>query len=197
KDAAGVLPGSYGDSELGHITKGAALGYLGKAYLFQGKWSDAVAVFEDIITAKHYDLVPNFKDIFSIDNEFNEETLFEINFSATAQKGVTISSFRNREEGLSEGGGWHECFPNEWLFQEMTKEKTKASKLDPRVYHTILWNGSGMKYYGKQYEDLIGPDSTKTAWMKYSDAELDHTITDYTGRNDRSEEHTSELQSRF
>jgi hypothetical protein len=68
----------------------------------------------------------------------------------------------------------------------MTKEKTSSGALDQRVYHTICWKDGGLKYWGQTYEQIFGSDSTKMAWMKYSDAETDHMINgDNTGRNTR------------
>lgn len=185
KDAMSVLPNSYDASNKGRITKGAAMGYLGKSYLYQEKWSDAVSVFNQIINSGNYALVPEFKDVFAVDNDFSEESLLEVNYSTGTFKGESIVTPRNREEGLSEAGGWYECYPNQWLFDQMTKEKTTSGELDPRVYYTILWNDSGMKYYGQSYDDLVGANATKTGWMKYSEAELDHTISDYSGKNMR------------
>jgi hypothetical protein len=184
-DGADNLPTSYDESNKGRVTKGTALGYLGKAHLYQEKWGKAVSVFEQIINSGNYGLVPEFKNIFPASNEFNEETLFEISFSNQAQKGVVPHSPRNREESLPAPGGWYECYPSQWLFKQMSKEKTAGGELDPRLYHTILWNGSGMKYYGQTYSELIGNDSTNMGWMKYSGAELDHTITQYSSQNNR------------
>jgi len=185
KDAISSLPVSYNSSNKGRITKGAAKGYLGKSYLYQKKWSDAVSVFNDIIKSGNHALVPEFKNVFALDNEFSEESLLEVNYATGSFKGESIVSIRNREEGLAEAGGWYECYPNQWLFSQMTKEKTVGGNLDPRVYNTILWNNSGMKYYGKTYDDLVGAGENKTGWMKYSEAELDHTISDYSGKNMR------------
>jgi hypothetical protein len=185
KDAIKVLPATYDKANEGRATKGAALGYLGRSYLYQKKWSDAVSAFDQLISNGHHGLVPEYKNIFAPDNEFNEESLFEISFTTEATKGVTNNSFRVREEGLSQAGGWYECFPNKWLFEEMTKEKTTRGQLDPRVYYTYLWNGSGMKYYGQTYDKLVGANKNITGWMKYNGATQDHTITEYSGYNDR------------
>ena len=42
KDAIAVLPETYGSNNTGRVTKGAALALLGKSYLYQQKWDEAV-----------------------------------------------------------------------------------------------------------------------------------------------------------
>ena len=72
----------------GRATKGAALGFLGKTYLYRpiidfgqpAEFDKAAEVFEEIIESGEYELVPNFRDNHSEDNENNIESLFEVQF---------------------------------------------------------------------------------------------------------------------
>jgi hypothetical protein len=57
--SSGTLPSktSKDDPETGvRITKETAQAYLGKAYVFQGKWSDAIATLDLVINSGKYDL---------------------------------------------------------------------------------------------------------------------------------------------
>jgi hypothetical protein len=185
-DAVDALPATYNQANKGRVTKGAALGYLGQSYLYQKKWSKAAATFEQIISTHNYVLLPNYRSIFLTTNEFNDETLFEVSFDVNFHSGAQPYTPRNREESVAEVGGWYECWPNQWLFDEMSKEKTTNGKLDPRLYHTIMFKGSGMTYYGRKYEEFMGPDKTDRSMMKYSGAdELTGDIEVYSSRNDR------------
>ncbi len=184
-DAAAVLPATYGAADQGRVTKGAALGFLGKSQLFQKKWKDAAATFDQIIKSKTYDLMSNYWDVFLEANDFNQESLLEVNFAANTFKGWNVNNPRNYEEAPSEAGGWYECYPNEWLVSELMKEKTTSGDLDPRVYGTIIWPGSNLKYYGQTYEELFGAGATKTAWRKYNDSEQDSHLKVYSGKNTR------------
>ena len=87
KEAAEVLPASWPDDEVGRATKGAALGYLVKAYLWQKKWDEAVKTSEEIINLNVYGLLPDFRQIFSESNGNNKEIVFATQFSAN-QNGI-------------------------------------------------------------------------------------------------------------
>ena len=84
KDAMADLPSrsEYSSGDLGRATRGAAMGLLGKAYLFQGKFSDAEKILGELIDTQEYDLCPEFKDVWSIENNNSEESLFEVQFSS-------------------------------------------------------------------------------------------------------------------
>lgn len=82
------LPVKYSNSEdLGRLTRGAALGFLGKLYLYwteidKSKFSDARDIFEIIIAPEYgYSLIPNWDENFNEVNEYNSESLFEVGFA--------------------------------------------------------------------------------------------------------------------
>ncbi|RYZ48517.1 MAG: RagB/SusD family nutrient uptake outer membrane protein, partial [Sphingobacteriales bacterium] len=68
-EAAVDLPESYGSADVGRATKGAAFAMLGKAYLQQRKYQEALDAFEWLVNgagASNYDLMPNYADNFVI-----------------------------------------------------------------------------------------------------------------------------------
>lgn len=71
----------YTTPQVGRATKGSAQALLGKAYLFQDKFSDAADVLEDLITEGPYSLVTDYTEIFSMDGENNIESVFEIQYT--------------------------------------------------------------------------------------------------------------------
>lgn len=84
-EAAGpVLPLSYGASDKGRVTKGAANGLLAKVYLTQGKFGLAKEALENVINSKVYKLLPSVASVFSKDNELNEEIIFAVRFEKGA-----------------------------------------------------------------------------------------------------------------
>lgn len=182
-DAAAALPATYDADNQGRITKGAALGFLGKSYLYQKKWQEAADTFKQIILSKTYSLLPDYANVFREDHDFSEESLLEVNYAKGSFKGQNLNTPRNYEEAPSEAGGWYECYPNQFLFDEMTKEKTVGGKLDPRIYSTIIWKDGGLNYYGQTYEQLFGSGATKMAWAKYNDWELGSHLSEYSGKN--------------
>ena len=82
KFAMDNLPETMGQA--GRLNKWAAAAYLGKAYLFQGKWADAKAIFDQVIAngqttnGKKYDLVPAYAEIYNAENDNHEEAVFAV-----------------------------------------------------------------------------------------------------------------------
>ncbi|MDI9880383.1 RagB/SusD family nutrient uptake outer membrane protein [Flectobacillus longus] len=72
----------------GRANKWAAAAYLGKAYLFQKKYTEAKAMFDQVIAngktanGKKYGLVTKYAQIFNAENDNNEESVFAIQSAA-------------------------------------------------------------------------------------------------------------------
>ncbi|GAA4942205.1 RagB/SusD family nutrient uptake outer membrane protein [Algibacter agarivorans] len=71
----------------GRATKGAAWALLGKVYLYQKEYDKAADAFDKVIKSNNYDLVEDFGTIFLNDNENNEESVFEIQYSIGVEGG--------------------------------------------------------------------------------------------------------------
>jgi len=65
----------------GRVDKGAALGLLGKVYLYQQKFSQAAATFDQIINSNYYALHSDYSTLFLKENENNSETIFDVEYS--------------------------------------------------------------------------------------------------------------------
>jgi starch-binding outer membrane protein, SusD/RagB family len=63
------------------VSKGTAQALLGKAYLFQQKWTDAATQLEAVITSNQYSLAPSVGAAFAKNGEFGSESLFEISYT--------------------------------------------------------------------------------------------------------------------
>ncbi len=72
---------NYTAPQLGRATKGAAQALLGKAYLYQDKFSEAATVLDNLILNGPYDLVEDYNQIFENENENNIESVFEVQYS--------------------------------------------------------------------------------------------------------------------
>ncbi|HTE24217.1 RagB/SusD family nutrient uptake outer membrane protein [Flavitalea sp.] len=77
------LPVTFG-VDIGRVNKWGAATYLGKSYLYQKKWAEAKAIFDQVITqgttasGLKYDLVANFHDSFDAATENNKESVFVV-----------------------------------------------------------------------------------------------------------------------
>ena len=56
---------------------------MGKVYLTEKKWSDAVALLDNLIQtySSQYGLLDNIADVFNVNNEMNKEILFAVRYS--------------------------------------------------------------------------------------------------------------------
>lgn len=79
-----LLPLSWSSSDYGRATRGSAYALRGKAYLYQKKWAEAQADFEEIVENKSadygYALYPDFEDLFQTAGPIvgNHEEVFTI-----------------------------------------------------------------------------------------------------------------------
>jgi hypothetical protein len=70
------LPPSWPEKEVGRATKLAAQAYLGKVYMYQGKPSQALPLFQAVIDAKPDLETMPFQDNFDVTKENGPETIF-------------------------------------------------------------------------------------------------------------------------
>ncbi|MCK4676520.1 MAG: RagB/SusD family nutrient uptake outer membrane protein [Bacteroidales bacterium] len=68
-------------SDYGRATSSAAKALLVKTYIYQKKWQQAKDLAKEIIDSYEYALVDDFASIFTLEGEFCEESIFEINFA--------------------------------------------------------------------------------------------------------------------
>ena len=166
--AAELLPPSYDNvsgldsGQKGRATKGAALGYLGKAYLFTKDYDNAKIAFKKVIDLGVYSLVSNYRDNFTDTNENNSESLFEVQFSRDAG-GVDLGWGGAPGSGWGKTSaraityaprafGWTDVQPTWALFNEYQEEKTVSNQVDPRLDATIFYNKpGGMQLYGQDF----------------------------------------------
>jgi|GEM_PF-927426 hypothetical protein len=143
-------------NNIGRARAGSAAAYLGKAYLFQNKYSEAVAVLKDIRDGKYgnFSLVPNFASNFDGTNENNSESLFEILY------GMNPDRKSRGVHSIGDAFYWRECWPSRWIFDEMRSELTTTNQYDPRLLATIFCNLPGSKNtaYDEVYTEVYADE---------------------------------------
>ena len=77
--AAAVLPDV--PLQQGRATKGAALSLLGKAYLYQEKFTEAASTLDEVINSGVYVLADNYNSIFEHEGENGPESVFEVQYT--------------------------------------------------------------------------------------------------------------------
>lgn len=111
KDVAEVLPqrSEWTAADMGRATRGAALGILGKAQLYQGKWDEARATLKTIIDEHEYELLPNFGDVWSVKHNNSKESLFETQQmygGDTYATGGALTIVTGCRNGVGDGWAW-------------------------------------------------------------------------------------------
>ena len=96
--AAETLPATQ--AEEGRITSGAARALLGKAYLYQDKFTEAANALDQVI-AGPYDLVDDYSTIFELEGENNIESVFEVQY--TDKEGAGFGCLQCSEGNVAVG----------------------------------------------------------------------------------------------
>ncbi|MBC7416569.1 MAG: RagB/SusD family nutrient uptake outer membrane protein [Pedobacter sp.] len=88
-DAASSLPevSAYAAIDKGRVSKGSAYALLGEVYLTQKKYTEALGALRKVTG---YSLLPNYANIYVPTNKNNTESIFEIQYYASA--GTNLSS---------------------------------------------------------------------------------------------------------
>lgn len=137
KDAAKKLEPSYGSDDLGRATSVAAEALLGKVYLTEKKWSDAVTLLDNLIQtySSQYGLLDNIADVFSVNNEMNKEILFAVRYSKSV---------------IGEGHGYNDYFKDKSVIYSELKASygTTDERRDMIEYKKVDANNNVIaKYY--------------------------------------------------
>jgi len=136
-DAAAVLPVSYTSGDIGRVTRGAALAMLGKANLYQQKWSAAIGYFQQVEALGIYHLLPNYADNFKLAHENSVESIFEIQHLSNQNPGT--GSELNQWLAPSGDGGYYFDAPKQGLVDAF--EKSATGEVDPRLDASIGRDG--------------------------------------------------------
>ena len=102
------LPETVPSNELGRATKWAAKGLLAKVLMYRQDWSECKSVSDDIINNGPFDLYPDFYQLYRPEQEFCQESLFEIVATQVpGEGGLSNSQFAETQAVRGQfGWGW-------------------------------------------------------------------------------------------
>ena len=155
-EAGRLLPVSHSGVDLGRANRWAAFGFLAKAYLETGQWSEARTAAENVINNAGIQLFPNYAHNFDVAHENQGERIFELQSSwSTSQtgeynnihahftppdfSGVTCSNKTNTASGWSDA----------WL-HGTSKFRESYDSNDNRIAGTFLES-----YCSRNVNDLV------------------------------------------
>jgi hypothetical protein len=183
-EAIAFLPQSYTKEWAGRITKFTAMALKAKVHLYQQEWDSVTSLTDKIIASGRYNLLVNFREVFSIEGENSRESLFELQ-SSTLGKTAGEQTFieyayvqgprGNYPSGMQ---GWGFCTPSQNLIDFYN---SRGEVIRPAT--TLLYRGtktpegdsikticSNPVYNGKVYTPL-----SNNIW-NYNGYGFDHNV---------------------
>ncbi len=96
QQAQDFLPSAYGDGKLGRASKWTAATVMVKIYLIQKKWQEARDKALEIINESPHDLLDDYAAVFDLNNEYNQEIIWEIDFVKDTDSNDWVDHFTPR-----------------------------------------------------------------------------------------------------
>lgn len=141
QDAANLPKRSeYSSGDMGRATCGAAWALMGRAYLFQNKYTDAEEALRKVIESGEYELHEEFYSNFDYAYRNGIESIFEIQYKSGggSNTGFALTQWISR---VNEGG---------WGFHLPTQDLLLAFDVDdPRITYTFIRTGD--RFVGDSY----------------------------------------------
>jgi hypothetical protein len=137
---------SAGDNSSYHITKQFAQALLGKAYIFQEKFAEAIPLLDGVITSGKYTLVDGnqYENILQHTLENNSESVFEFNYlddpnNAPMSLFAAMTGWRSDHMNIAPSsdiynGTWGFCNPQKELYNTFVGEEgVNGSRLNQSI----------------------------------------------------------------
>ena len=180
------LPQTWDSKNTGRATWGAATSLLGKVHLYNKDWPTAAGLFKKVIDSKVYSLTKNISDNFQHENEFNSESIFDVNYSFDLAPGVNgaavddtpwqtsgESSTIASEVGQINYGGFNTLLASYNLHELLVYDEVDANNSinngnieSRRMNSTIAVRNMEGQYYGFDFADVRGFGFGQSAYVK-------------------------------
>ena len=175
-DAIAVLPKTYGSSDLGRATHGAALALKARTLLYNSCWPEAAATAKLLMDEGTYKLFNDYRHFFSESNKHNCEVIFNIETkSPEYSTNYDADIWRlNRPAPLKELVDTYLCVDGKTIAESpLYDPEHPYENRDPRLLKSIVC--IGYSYLGKiiTKEDVA---TTGFGVKKYTSYEDDVTI---------------------
>jgi starch-binding outer membrane protein, SusD/RagB family len=168
------LPDTRDAANKGRATRGAALAFLGRAYLYQADYDSTIIMLKQIVDHENnfgYGLQGNYAELFDGQHENGLEGVFEIQYSNIGGTSIWASEAINQPQTTfiaeecapGEVGGWFEMQPTKPLLDSFLVEPTADGAYDPRALVTIAWDYPGCVYYQQNFSSVWGADEI---WLR-------------------------------
>ncbi|RKU72965.1 RagB/SusD family nutrient uptake outer membrane protein [Parabacteroides goldsteinii] len=198
KAAIEVLPATYksSDSNYGRFTRGLAYTVLMKLYMHENNWAKAEECGRELMKPEYgYGLMNNYKDIFTLENEGNIETIWAAICSSSVnqqlwQAHVLSSQYPTKNESIQKWGGYRVL----WDFYETFDKNDKRLEVlvgefvgtDGKLYNkenpgTVLQTGAMPVKYGE--DPAATGEESQIDWIVYRYADVITLLSEAIVRN--------------
>jgi len=193
------LPASFGGSDEGRATRGAALTLKARVALYNERWEMAAETASQVIESGEYELYPDYRNMFMIEGERNSEVILDVPYL----RGVATHNIPRRQQSRNLGA-WSQHVPSQFIVDSYRDSEGKPidessiydpenpfQNRDPRLDDSIVRDGAilgGFVFYtnpdSTETYQIIGGDSVRVQnqdvtnafatftgylWRKYSD----------------------------
>ena len=134
------------DHEEGRPGAGAVWGLLAKAYAYQKKWPESKSAAEMVINSGKHSLYPTYSDLFTIEHEINDETLWALGAREGSNPITSMIMLPNDVWGGTHdeqtGAGWRLVSATENFYDSYeTDDVRKAATVAKRNVDMVTYNG--------------------------------------------------------
>jgi len=192
-EAAADLPESYGANEKGRATKGAALAFKTRILLYAGKWAEAAETAKQVMDAGTYQLFPDYRGLFYLENEGNSEVIFDVQFKYpefTHGFDINLDEYNNIAPLPDLVNDYYDKEGNPIAHSSLYDPGKPYENRDPRLQQTVIVKGSLFKgatvttgqyprtgYGQKKY--TVFKDDTPAATIPDGQSELNYILLRY------------------
>ncbi|CAI8204983.1 MAG: SusD-like protein [Formosa sp. Hel1_33_131] len=136
------LPISYAAADKGRITKGTALAFKARTALYNMDWTEALSAAQAVVDLNVYALFPDYRRLFLVENERNDEVIFDIGF--------TMPEVSNNYHEMYIEGNVLKDLPDSYLMTDGKPAEISSlynplnpyANRDPRLNQTLITLGS-------------------------------------------------------
>ena len=189
-EAINRLPVGWDEENTGRATRGAAIALMGKAYLYQKKYTQAHTELALLAESPfNYALHPDYSENFLEIGDNNEESVFDVQFKGGAVGDAVWYMFGGQESwglgGLHTGrateygfNDWENCHVSDAAVAAYSyKDESNADYIDPRASMVIYGNSAA----GADTDYSGGPfpfEDKGYMWKKYQTYEFNTNEND-------------------
>lgn len=183
-EIAPQLPEKYASSDVGHVTRGAALTLKARMEIFEGDYAACAATTEQIMKLG-YELFPDYKGLFKLANKNNQEVIMDVQYVENLAKNGILGVLPP-----SSVGGWcsinptqsladaYECTDGKTIAESGVYDKKEPYKnRDPRLAVTLVY--PGCLYEGVYYDPIDVKDPNGDYYAPYGRSKTGYNIRKY------------------